>query len=94
MGQINAPSKQWWTATAARLRGFERLIREDLWLIAAVIPATLIGVQVGITGTALTPDGHLPGVWIAGPLIVVFVGIGVVLARMYGGRYEDQPDLP
>ncbi|KAA0918755.1 DUF1648 domain-containing protein [Dietzia sp. ANT_WB102] len=92
-GLINSPNKQWWTATAARLRRFERLIREDLWLIAAVILVTLIGVQVGITGAALTPDGHLPGVWIAGPLIVVFVGTGVVLARMYGGRYEEQVDL-
>ena len=90
---INVPNKQWWTATGPRLRRFERLMREDLWLITAVMLVTLIGVQAGITGAAQTDDGRLPGLWLAGPLIVAFVGTGVVLARMYGSRYEEQSDL-
>lgn len=90
---INAPNKAWWAATAPRLRRFERLMREDLWLIAAVMLVTFTGIQVGITGAAQTPDGQLPGVWLAGPLIVVLAGTGAVLARMYGSRYENQPDL-
>ena len=90
---INAPNKQWWTATGPRLRRFERLMREDLWLITAAMLVTLIGVQVGITEAAQTVDGRLPGLWLAGPLIAAFVGTGAVLARMYGRRYEEQSDL-
>lgn len=90
---INGPNKRWWIASAPRLRRYERLLREDLWLIAAVMLVMFIGIQVGITEAAQTADGRLPGAWLAGPLIVVFVGTGVVLARMYGSRYEAQPDL-
>ncbi|MDV8001653.1 DUF1648 domain-containing protein [Rhodococcus sp. IEGM 1408] len=90
---INAPNRQWWTATAPRLRRFERLLREDLWLIAAVMLVMFIGIQVGISEAARTPEGRMPGVWLVGPVTVVFVGTGVVLARMFGSRYAEQPDL-
>lgn len=47
-GQINAPNKEWWTATGPRLRRFERLMREDLWLITTVTLLLLVAGQVGI----------------------------------------------
>lgn len=90
---INTPNKEWWTATGPRLRRFERLMREDLWLLAAAMLGLFIGIQVGITEAASTDDGSMSGAWVAGPLIVMLVGTGVVLARMYGGRYAEQPDL-
>ena len=90
---INAPNKEWWTATGPRLRRFERLLREDLWLMAAAMFVMFIGIQVGVTEAAQTPDGRMPGVWFAGPLIVVILGTGVVLARSLSSRYGNHPDL-
>lgn len=90
---ISAPNRDWWTATAPRLRRFERLLREDLWLIAASVMVALIGVQVAITDAAVAGTDTLPSASSRGPLIVGAVGIGVVLVRVLGGRYVKRPDL-
>lgn len=91
---INAPNKEWWTATAPRLRRFERLLREDLWLITVMTLALLVAAQVGIVIAAESADGRMPE-WLFGVALVAFLaGMGVVLARMCaGGRYAEQPDL-
>lgn len=90
---ISAPNRDWWTATAPRLRRFERLLREDLWLIAASMIGALIGVQVAITDAAVAGADSLPSAYSRGPLIVAAVGMGLVLVRVLGGRYAAQPDL-
>ncbi len=90
---INGPNREWWTATAPRLRRFERLMREDLWLVAALMLGLFVAIQVYITLTARAADGQ--GLeWVFPAVMVSFlVLIGVVLARMYGGRYAEQPHL-
>ena len=93
-GQINAPNKEWWTATGPRLRRFERLMREDLWLITTVTLLLLVAGQVGIVLAARSGGDAMP-TWILPVALVVFlVAIGAVMARMFiGGRYAAQPDL-
>lgn len=91
---INVPNKQWWTASGARLRRFERLLREDLWLITALTLALLVAGQVGIVMAARSGTDQMPGWALPGALVVFIVGLGAVLARMFvGGRYAEQPDL-
>ena len=91
---INAPNKDWWTATGPRLRRFERLVREDLWLITALTLALLVAVQVGMTVAAGSADGRLPQELMFGGLALFGIGLVAVLARMLtGGRYAEQPNL-
>ncbi|UVE96639.1 DUF1648 domain-containing protein [Dietzia sp. B32] len=91
---INAPNKEWWTASGARLRRFERLVREDLWLITVMTLALLVAGQVGIVVAAQSGADRMPGWALPGALMVFLVGLAAVLARMLvGGRYADQPDL-
>lgn len=90
---INAPNRDWWIASGARLRRFERLLREDLWLITAAALVMIIAIQVGITETALSGADSMPMAYIWVPLAVLFVGIGAVIVRMLGSRYAEQSDL-
>lgn len=87
---INVPNRDWWTATALRLRRFERLLREDLWLFAALTLALLLAVDVGIVVAANSADGNLPSAFFAVSLVLFLIGIGVVIARMFGSRYAEQ----
>lgn len=96
---INAPNRDWWIASGTRLRRFERLLREDLWLIAAVTMLVLVLVQAGITeaavsGAAESGADAVPTTVLWVPLVVVFAGVGWVIARMLGKRYAEQTDLP
>lgn len=90
---INAPNRDWWMKSGQRLRRFERLLREDLWLIAAATMLVLVLIQAAITETAVSGAGAIPmaSLWV--PLVVLFVVIGWVMARMMGKRYAEQPDL-
>lgn len=90
---INAPNRDWWMKSGPRLRRFERLLREDLWLIAAATLLVLVLIQVGITETALSGTGALPMAYIWVPIALLLVGMGVIVARMLGKRYAEQPDL-
>lgn len=90
---INAKNRDWWMASGQRLRRFERLLREDLWLISAAMLIMLMLVQAGITESALSGAGALPMAYIWVPITVLLVGIGVAVARMLGKRYAEQPDL-
>lgn len=91
---INGPNKEWWTATAPRLRRFERLVREDLWLIVVVTLALLVAMQVGIVVAAGAHDHRMPEGLLYGGMALFGAGIVAVLVRMYaGGRYAEQPDL-
>lgn len=91
---INAPNKQWWTATAARLRRYERLLREDLWLMMLVTLALLVAMQVAIVFAAESPDERMPDGLLFGSMAVFGIGLVAVLVRMFsGGRYAEQPDL-
>lgn len=93
-GSISAPNSDWWTATPLRLRRFERLLREDLLLLAVSGLLLLAVGQVGMTLAANSADPMLPvGVQIA--FVVPVVGLIVVVIRMVGGggRYGKQPEL-
>lgn len=102
---INAPNREWWTATAPRLRRFERMIREDLWLIAIVMLGLFTAIQVGTTRAALAADDSGGGSGcgagcgsgsdaLFGVGMVVFLVLTVaVVVRIYAGRYAEQPDL-
>lgn len=93
-GSISAPNRQWWTATPARLRRFERLLREDLLLLGVAGTVLIVVVQVQITLAARSPDGQAPPeMWLA--MVVALAGLLVPFARMIGagGRYDRQPDL-
>ncbi|HHX84010.1 MAG TPA: DUF1648 domain-containing protein [Actinomycetales bacterium] len=90
---INAPNREWWTATPPRLRRFERLLREDLWLIAVLLLVLFTVIQVETTRAAHSADGSGSMAVIGGVLVVFLVLNTVILARMFGGRYAEQPDL-
>ncbi|AVZ40448.1 MULTISPECIES: DUF1648 domain-containing protein [unclassified Dietzia] len=91
---INGPNKQWWTSTASRLRRFERLVREDLWLIVVVTLALLVAMQVGIVIASESPDQRMPGGLLLGGTGLFGAGMVAVLLRMYvGDRYAEDPDL-
>lgn len=83
---INSPHRDYWIATPWRLRRFERLLREDLWLIAVATLALLVLIDVSIVMAARSGDG-LPQTMLWGPLIAFLVVIGVVTARILGSRY-------
>lgn len=90
---INVPNREWWTATAPRVRRFERLLREDLWLFAVLTMSLLVAMQAGIVLAATGPDAQMPPGLLAGSLVVFTAGMIAVLARMFGGRYAEQPEL-
>lgn len=90
---INSPNRDWWMATAPRLSRYERLMREDLWLIAAATLAVLVMANVGITQAAITSGDGVSSVYMWGTLVVLAVGIGAVIVRMLSGRYTEQADL-
>lgn len=87
---INVPNRDWWTATAPRLRRFERLLREDLWLFAALTLALFLAIDVGIVVAARSADGNLSQAFLWGALVLFLIGIGAVMARMFGRRYAEQ----
>src|SRR5699024_632470 len=87
---INAPNRDWWAATAPRLRRFERLVREDLWLFAALTFALFLASDVGIVVAADSTDGNLSQALLWGSLALFLLGIGAVMARMFGSRYAEQ----
>ncbi|MGX1767741.1 DUF1648 domain-containing protein [Dietzia sp. NPDC055343] len=91
---INAPNRDWWITSGPRLRRFERLIREDLWLIAVLTLALLVAIDVGIAMTARAESDSMANGVLYGSLAVFGVGLFAVLARMYaGGRYAEQDVL-
>lgn len=90
---INSPNREWWLATAPRLRRYERLMREDLWLIAAVTLTVLVMANLGITQAAIAGIDEVSSAYMWGTLAVLAVGIGAVIVRMMGGRYTEHHDL-
>lgn len=91
---INAPNKAYWTWNGPRLRRFERLLREDLWLMAAWMIALLVAVDVQITVAAGRPGGQVDSGWMAGVTAVFVAGLLGYVAYMYARRYRDDPTLP
>ncbi|MDI6872448.1 MAG: hypothetical protein QME79_14075 [Bacillota bacterium] len=93
-GAINAPNQRWWVAHPLRLRRFERLLREDLLLLASAALTFLAIAQAGITVAATSPEGELPLALMAA-MLAPAVALIAVIARMCGtgGRYDEQPEL-
>lgn len=87
---LSVPNRDWWTATAPRIRRFERLLREDLWLIAALMIVLFTAIQVVITEASATPGGALPGYVLVVPTAVFLVILGALMWRMFRGRYAEQ----
>lgn len=87
---INSPNREWWTATAPRLRRFERLQREDMWLIAVLVLALLSAMQVAIVLASQSPGGAIGPEFLFGPLVVFLVLVLAVMVRMFGSRYAEQ----
>lgn len=93
-GSISAPNSDWWTATPGRLRRFERMLREDLLLLAVSALLLLTVGQAGMTLAANSAEYALPvGVQVG--LVIPVVGMIAVVIRMCGGggRYSKQPEL-
>lgn len=93
-GAINAPNQHWWVARPLRLRRFERLVREDLLLLASAALAFLAIAQAGITVAATSPEGEIPLALMAA-MLAPAAALIVVIARMCGAgrRYDKQPEL-
>ncbi len=91
---INVPNKEWWLETPQRLRPFERLLHEDMLLIAAVLLglSALMNVTIGIA--AQRPGGRMPSAVFALAVVAVVGGCLAVVARMLLGRYQPTDDLP
>lgn len=87
---INVPNREWWTATAPRIRRFERLIREDMWLMAALMLGLFVAVEVSIVVASQSESGEQSSAFFLGPLVVFLALTGVVVARMIGSRYAER----
>lgn len=86
---INAPNKEYWLATPARLRRFERLLREDMSLIGALCLVLFAAIAVLMAVAARRPGGEMPGVFFAVIMIGFIAGMMAVLWRMFShGRYR------
>ncbi|REF29300.1 DUF1648 domain-containing protein [Calidifontibacter indicus] len=90
---INVPHKQWWLAEPRRLVRFERLLREDMLLIAASLLglSALMNVTIGIA--AHRPDGAMPTAVFAAAMVLVLGSVLAVVTRMLLGRYDPTDDL-
>ena len=91
---VSAPNSRWWLATPRRLRRFERLLREDLLLLAAVSLLLLSIGEAGITVAARSQTGAMPTAFLVA-MLVPLAGLVVVFIRISGGggRYDSQPEL-
>lgn len=91
---ISAPNSHWWLATPRRMRRFERLLREDLLLLAAVCLLLLAIGEAGITIAATSQAGGMPTLILVA-MLVPLAGLIAVVVRMLdgGGRYDSQPEL-
>lgn len=91
---INAPNKEWWLQTPERLVRFERLLREDLMLVAALMLLLYAGTDLGIDYAAHQPGGRMPGWFFPVSLIGFLVLLALVLAPMVvGRRYRPREDV-
>ena len=91
---INVPNKQWWLQTPQRLVRFERLLREDLMLVAALMILLYVGIDLAIGYAAHQPGGRMPG-WVFPVVLVAFlVLLALILAPMIvGRRYRPREDV-
>lgn len=83
------PTAQWILALP-RLRRFERLQREDLWLIAMALVALLSALQVSVVVASRSADGSVGQAFLFGPLAVSLAVTVAVVARMFVSRYAEQ----
>lgn len=90
---LNVPNTQWWMATPRRLVRFERLLREDLWLMTAWMLVVFIAVEVLITVAAGRPGGAVSFTPMAALLVLLIAAMVGYLAWMYLRRYACDPDL-
>lgn len=90
---INVPHKDWWLAEPRRLVRFERLLREDMMLIAAALLglSALMNVTIGVA--AHRRDGAMPTAVFVLALVLVVGGVLTVVARMLLGRYDPTDDV-
>lgn len=88
---INVPHKEWWLQTPRRLVRFERLLREDLMLLAALLLLLLVAMEVQIGYAAHQPQGTVPG-WTFPVIIGGFLASsGILMVRMVAGpRYRPR----
>lgn len=78
---INLPDKDWWLETPQRLVRFERLLREDMMLMAAATLAILVVADLSIAAAAQHPEGRAPW-WMLPALGVALVAMLAVIVRM------------
>lgn len=88
---INVPHKEWWLQTSRRLVRFERLLREDLMLLAALLLLLFVAMDIQIGYAAHQPQGAVPG-WTFPVTIVGFLAsTGILMVRMVTGpRYRPR----
>ncbi|WP_409483054.1 DUF1648 domain-containing protein [Arsenicicoccus dermatophilus] len=89
---INAPHKEWWLDEPRRLVTFERLVREDLWLMTASTLAFVTAMEGLTVVSARRGDAVLPEGWFWGLLGGFLLLIGLATLRMVrGSRYRPTP---
>lgn len=86
---VNSPHREWWTSTPRRLVRFERLVREDLMVVAGITLLLLVSTQVVIGYAAHRPGGVVPG-WVFALVVGAYlVVLTLYVVRTYrGGRYR------
>lgn len=89
---LNTPHKDWWLAAPERIVRYERLLREDLMLMAAAMVALMTVIDTTIAGAARTVDAAIS----TSTFVTITVGflliIAAIIARMVGtGRYRPDP---
>ena len=70
---------------------FERLLREDLWLItsASLLLMAAIGLTMGQAAT--TPGGRVDSSWVWATIVGYLAVIGLMVARILIGRRYRPP---
>lgn len=91
---VNVPRKEEWLSSPHHLRRLERLLREDMALLSALIFVFFAILSVVTAAAAHRPGGELPTVLLVGP-ILLFVGgiLGFIIGRLLSSRYTPPDDL-
>lgn len=89
---INVRDRAWWQETPSRLVRLERLLREDLMLIAALTQLLQVTISIQIGVAAHRSGGVVAGWWIPTLVGGFLLLLCLIMVRMLAGpRYRADP---